>query len=407
MKHARTTRPTSTPGAPGSAAPRQDTSGASPDADETAPGTVPTTTLAALGWDIGLAEAFAAHAATDPAPLPGRVVRVDRGSCDVATALGTLRAATDAVARAADPVEHPCTGDWAVLGRDAGGWAVRSLLPRRSAFLRSASTSAVRAQVLAANVDLALIAVSLAAEFVPARLERFVGLAWAGGVQPVVVLTKCDLADDVDHVRADAEDAAPGVRVLAVSSHTGEGVAELSSLLAGATSVLLGVSGAGKSTLANLLTGVSGQQVREVRRGDGRGRHTTTTRDLLALPGGGVLIDTPGLRGVGLWDAAEGVSRTFADIEALTERCRFGDCGHLSEPGCAVLEALDDGSLQQRRLESYRKLLRENSRIAARADARLRADALKEWKRRSAVGRHQAEMKRGERTRGGGSHRRR
>jgi ribosome biogenesis GTPase len=357
----------------------------------------PATVLARLGWDEFFAAAYAAEAGGDPALRPGRIARVDRGRCDALTAYGTVRAATAAPA-SGDPTELVCTGDWAVLGRDGSGdWAVRALLPRRTAFLRSGSSKSSRGQVLAANVDLAVIAVSLAEDLVLGRLERFVSLAWAGGAQPVVVLTKADAADDAGHLRADAEAAVPGAEVLAVSAHTGAGVAGLAALLSGSTAVLLGVSGAGKSTLANVLTGSAGQAVQAVRDRDGRGRHTTTTRDLLPLPGGGVLIDTPGLRGVGLWDAADGVAQTFSDIEDLAAECRFADCGHEGEPGCAVLAAIDNGALPPRRLDSYRKLLRENTRLAARTDARLRAEQRKLWKGRSAVGQHQAQLKYGPR----------
>lgn len=168
-----------------------------------------------------------------------------------------------------------------------------------------------------------------------------------------------------------------------------------SPLVGGGTCVLLGSSGAGKSTLANALLGEETQAVQAVRDADGKGRHTTTTRDLLPLPGGGVLIDTPGLRGVGMWDAESGVAQVFGEIEELARECRFHDCAHATEPGCAVRAAIEDGMLPQRRLDSYRKLLRENARIAARTDARLRAEQLRVWKRRPAQGRAAMEAKRG------------
>ncbi|WP_376767122.1 ribosome small subunit-dependent GTPase A [Streptomyces bohaiensis] len=351
--------------------------------------------LRRLGWDDTFAAALEHHRSADPRVLPGRIARVDRGRCELVTADGLVRAAF--VGRpAADPTERACTGDWAALAPAADGTLeVRALLPRRSAFLRSGSTRAARGQVLAANVDTALIAVSLADDLVVGRLERFVALAWAAGTTPTVVLTKSDLAHDVDHLLSDVRAAAPGAGAFAVSARTGAGVAELSAALRGGSAALLGVSGAGKSTLANALTGRESQRVRANRDSDGRGRHTTTTRDLLVLPEGGVLLDTPGLRGVGLWDAAEGVGATFGEIEELAGRCRFGDCGHRSEPGCAVLAAIEDGSLPQRRLESYRKLLRENDRLAARADVLLRAEQRKEWKRRAAQGRWESDRKRG------------
>ncbi|WP_237322038.1 ribosome small subunit-dependent GTPase A [Streptomyces sp. JJ36] len=356
--------------------------------------------LTAYGWDPGVADAFAPYEAEGL--LPARVVRVDRGRCHAVTPGGTVRAGAAPVA-AGDPARALCTGDWVVLGTDAEGeHEVRAVLPRRTAFVRSVSSRRAEGQVLAANADTALIAVSLAAEPDLGRVERFVSLAWAGGTRPLLALTKADLvpeADTLRHLTADVAGVAPAVPVLAVSALTGDGLEALRAALAGGTTVLLGTSGAGKSTLANALLGADVQQVQEIRSRDGKGRHTTTTRDLLPLPGGGVLIDTPGLRGVGLWDAEDGVGRAFADIEALAARCRFPDCAHRAEPGCAVLAAVADGELPARRLESHRKLLRENARLAARTDARLRAEQKRVAKQRQALGRHMTERKRGPRRR--------
>ncbi|MCZ1006660.1 ribosome small subunit-dependent GTPase A [Streptomyces lydicus] len=361
--------------------------------------------LTAYGWDDGFAEDFTPCAGRGF--VPGRIVRVDRGRVDVVVPEGdgvrTVLADTALVATS-DPMRVPCTGDWAVIDLENGltgdhlDGVVRALLPRRTVFLRSASSKRSEGQILAANVDHAVIAVSLADALDLGRIERFVSLAWEGGAQPLVVLTKADLAggpDTVAHLVADAESAAPGVQVLAVSSATGDGIDVLSAVLAGGTSVLLGQSGAGKSTLANALLGDEVQLVQAIRDRDGKGRHTTTTRDLRALPGGGVLIDTPGLRGVGMWDAGSGLARTFSDVESLAEGCRFHDCAHEAEPGCAVQEAVEGGELPVRRLESYRKLLRENQRIVAKTDARLRAEIRRDWKQKQTLGRHMMERKRG------------
>ncbi|WP_448333605.1 ribosome small subunit-dependent GTPase A [Streptomyces sp. DSM 41534] len=351
--------------------------------------------LTAYGWDDGWADAFAPYAAQGL--VPGRVVRVDRGLCDVVTPSGTVRADTELVTPR-DPMRIVCTGDWAAVDAESDPAYVRTLLPRRTALVRSTSSKRSDGQVLAANADHAVIAVSLAAELDLGRVERFTALAWESGAQPLLVLTKADLVSDpaaLAHLVSDTGTAAPGVRVLPVSSATGEGLDELRALLASGTSVLLGQSGAGKSTLTNALVGRAVQDVHAIRDSDGKGRHTTTTRDLLPLPTGGVLIDTPGLRGVGLWDAEGGVAQAFAEIEELAERCRFLDCAHRAEPGCAVLAAIEDGSLPERRLESYRKLLRENERLAARTDARLRAEMRRGWKQRQALGRHMMERKRG------------
>lgn len=351
------------------------------------------------GWDDVWEAEFAPFAAQGL--VPGRVVRVDRNACDVFTCEGTVRADT-AMVMPPDPMRVVCTGDWAAV--DPAGVDprfVRELLPRRSQFVRSTSSKRSEGQVLAANVDHAVVCMSLAAELDLGRLERFLSLAWESGAEPLVVLTKADLVPDVTYLLADAEAAAPGVQVVVASAATGEGLDVLGAVLGGGTAVLLGQSGAGKSTLTNALTGTQIQEVQAIRDADGKGRHTTTTRDMLPLPDGGVLIDTPGLRGVGLWDAESGVSQVFSEIEQLAADCRFQDCSHESEPGCAVLAALEDGTLPHRRLDSYRKLLRENAWIASRTDQRLRAELRREWKQRSAAGREMYERKRG----GGGGHR--
>ncbi|MFB6551011.1 ribosome small subunit-dependent GTPase A [Streptomyces sp. NPDC056405] len=351
--------------------------------------------LAPHGWDEDWADAFTPYAAEGL--LPGRVIRVDRGQCDVVTADGVLRADT-AFVTPHDPLRVVCTGDWVAVEPDGNPRYVRTYLPRRTAFVRSTSSKRSEGQILAANVDHAIVAVSLAAELDLARIERFLALAWESGAQPLVVLTKADLVPDpvtLGHLVQDVETTAPGVPVLSVSAEQGEGLDVLAAVVAGGTAVLLGQSGAGKSTLANALLGEDVMDVQAIRDVDGKGRHTTTTRNLLVMPGGGVLIDTPGLRGVGLWDASSGVGQVFAEIEELGRDCRFHDCAHESEPGCAVLAALDTGELPQRRLESYRKLMRENQRIVAKTDARVRAEIRKEWKRRGAIGKAAMEAKRG------------
>ncbi|TGY98529.1 ribosome small subunit-dependent GTPase A [Streptomyces rhizosphaericola] len=371
--------------------------------------------LTPYGWDDGWAAAFSSCA--DQGLVPGRVLRVDRGRCDVITPDGPVRADTAFVVPR-DPMRIVCTGDWVALDADGDPRFVRTLLPRRTAFVRSTSSERSEGQVLATNIDHIAICVSLAVELDLGRIERFLALALSSSdgaallgdghgpgehrPEPVVLLTKADLVRDavtLSHLVQDVEAVAPGVQVLPVSSTTGEGLDVFGALVSGGTSVLLGISGAGKSTLANTLLGLDVMEVRAARETDGKGRHTTTTRNLLVLPQGGVLIDTPGLRGVGLYDAGTGVGELFAEIEELAARCRFHDCAHRSEPGCAVLGALEDGSLPDRRLESYRKLLRENQRIVAKTDARVRSEILKGWKRKGAEGRAAGQAKRGGRVR--------
>jgi ribosome biogenesis GTPase / thiamine phosphate phosphatase len=353
--------------------------------------------LAPYGWDEAWADEFAPH--DTEGLLPGRVVRVDRGQCDVVTAGGVVRADT-AFVTPNDPMRVVCTGDWVAVEPGGNPRYVRTYLPRRTAFVRSTSSKRSEGQILAANVDHAIVAVSLAAELDLGRVERFLALAWESGAQPLVVLTKADLVPDPvtrSYLVRDVELSAPGVQVLATSAVTGDGLDVLVATVSGGTSVLLGQSGTGKSTLANALLGTDVMEVRATRDVDGKGRHTTTTRNLLALPGGGVLIDTPGLRGVGLWDAESGVGQVFSEIEELARECRFHDCAHDAEPGCAVLAAVDSGDLPVRRLESYRKLKRENQWIVAKTDARLRADLRREWKKRGAEGRAAMELKHGRR----------
>ncbi|GAA3377136.1 ribosome small subunit-dependent GTPase A [Streptomyces sannanensis] len=373
--------------------------------------------LAAYGWDEGWEAEFAPYAAQGL--VPGRVVRVDRGQCDVTTPDGVVRADTAFVVPH-DPMKVVCTGDWVAVDPEGDDPRyARTILPRRTAFVRSTSSKRSEGQVLATNIDHIVICVSLAVELDLGRIERFLALAmssssgeallrtsadsWESGAQPLVVLTKADLVPDatgLSYLVQDVETTAPGVQVLPVSATTGEGIDVLAAIVSGSTSVLLGQSGAGKSTLANTLLGQDVMDVQAARDVDGKGRHTTTTRNLLALPGGGALIDTPGLRGVGLWDAAGGVEQVFSEIDQLAEGCRFHDCAHEAEPGCAVLAAIEDGTLPERRLDSFRKLMRENQYIIAKTDARLRAEMRREWKLRGAQGKAAMEAKRGGRQSG-------
>lgn len=328
---------------------------------------LPGASLSAYGWDERLERDFEPYRAAGL--IPARIVAVDRGRCDVVTDTGPQRANAR---RISGPLSLPCTGDWAAL-RPGPHPEVVEVLARRSLIVRSSASRTSHAQTLAANVDTIAVAVSLAMTTNPARIERLLALAWGSGAAPLIVLTKADRCADAVGVTAEVAALAPGVEVITTSATTGEGLAALRAALTG-TVVLLGPSGAGKSTLGNALLGERMLATGVVRESDGKGRHTTVRRELLPLPGGGVLIDTPGLRGVGLVDAGEGLRQAFADIEELAEQCRFGDCRHGSEPGCAVQAAIMAGDLSERRLESHRKLQRENEWATSRSDARIRAE---------------------------------
>ena len=352
--------------------------------------------LTALGWDDALAEEFEPHRRAGL--IPGRVSIQHRGAYDVLTTEGELRC--DVAGRlydeAASPADLPAVGDWvAVAARpeEAAG-TVQAVLPRRTKFSRKTAWQASEEQVLAANVDVALIVTSLNEDMNLRRLERYLTLAWESGATPVLVLTKADLADDVPAVVAEVESVAFGVPVHAISSVTGEGLDELRAhLRQGVTAALLGSSGVGKSTLVNTLVGEDLLETREIRE-DGKGRHTTTRRELIQLPGGALVIDTPGMREVQLWIADEGLEEAFSDVTELFEHCRFSDCAHESEPGCAVKEAIANGTLAPERWESYLKLQRELAHLERRLDKRAQSEERKRWKALSTFAREASRSKR-------------
>ncbi len=302
---------------------------------------------------------------------PCRVVRVDRGAVIVGTATGDVPAR---VARQLDPAGETgpaAVGDWAALQRSPGTALVRGLMPRTTALTRRAAGGEREAQVLAANVDLVLVVEPLDRGPNPRRIERATALAWDAGATPLVVLTKTDLADDLSAAVATASQAAPFIDVVPVSAESGSGLEVLASALSdGTTAVLLGASGAGKSTLANALLGGVRLATGAVRRVDRRGRHTTTRRELIPLPSGGCLIDTPGVRELGLWLGADGIGAAFPEIAELAGGCRYRDCRHDGEPGCAVAVAVAEGRLAAARLASYHRLRREAERLERAAGPR-------------------------------------
>jgi ribosome biogenesis GTPase / thiamine phosphate phosphatase len=325
--------------------------------------------LTSIGWNSRLASEFEALAR--PELVPARV-SVDTGRIwTVLADVGELAAEVSGRFRdaARSRSDFPAVGDWvAVAPRPAEGAAtIHALLPRRGVVSRKNAGPRAEEQVLAAHVDTVLIVSGLDGDFNPRRIERLLAMAWSSGASPAIVLNKADACDDPQARLAEVELLAPAVPVVLASAVRGDGVEAVRSLLGpGRTAVLVGSSGVGKSTLVNALAGRDSQDTREVREDDSRGRHTTSRRDLFVLPGGAVLIDSPGLREVGLWGAEEGIAETFADIEALASGCRFADCRHDGEPGCAVRRALVEGRLEQARYESRQKLQRELAWVEAR-----------------------------------------
>lgn len=342
--------------------------------------------LQALGWNEELEAAFQPFKTEEVWPARilaehrgGYAVRGERGEL-LAVARGRLRDQ----AAVGGPV--PAVGDWVVVRPTGDGrGAIEGILPRRSKVSRKTAWSEAEEQVLAANVDTLFLVSGLDRDFNTRRLERYVAIAYESGADPVVVLTKLDLCDDPGRV-VEAEAVAIGVPVVPLSNVTGEGIDQLQPFLAaGRTVALIGSSGVGKSTLINRFLGEETIPTAETRR-DGRGRHTTRHRELFALPNGALLIDTPGLRELQLWEGD--LDDAFSDIVALAERCRFTDCAHESEPDCAVKGALADGGLASERLASFRKLERELASVAARADKRLGAERKRRWRQRVRESRH-------------------
>src|SRR5437879_17253 len=305
--------------------------------------------------------------------VPARVVAQQRKFWRVAGDFGERWAEANGKLRLAadEGADWPAVGDWVVAelhGADTPA-VIQEVLPRRSKFVRKSPGKKVKEQVIAANVDTALLVSALDGDFNTRRIERYLAQCWESGARPVIVLNKVDACDDARRKAADMERVAVGTAVCVVSAKTGEGFSELGKFLkAGQTLVLLGSSGVGKSTIANRLLGQMVQEVQPVRESDCRGRNTTTTRELFVLPGGALLMDTPGLREMQLWDAEDGVAQVFADIDALAGECRFGDCRHEREPGCAVQAALDVGTLDPARFENRRKLLRRQEFLQRKSD---------------------------------------
>lgn len=330
--------------------------------------------LETLGWDGAWRQAFEPLAAEGL--VPGRVAVPHRGAYDVLTRDGEVRAkVAGRLRRRSEPRELPVVGDWVGLS----GGAIEAVLPRRTMFSRGAAhdpgSDTVREQVIAANVDVVFVTFPLGGELDPALLERYVTLALESGARAVLLLTKSDLELDPEAVAADLAGIGGEIPIEAVSVRTGDGVDRIRSYVSrGVTGALLGPSGAGKSTLVNALAGEERLATGEVRR-DGAGRHTTTRRQLVLVPGGGVVVDNPGMREIHLWLAVDGLADAFPDILELAGECRFADCRHETEPGCAVRAALDQERLAPERWERYRELRRELDELEERLVRRERSRA--------------------------------
>jgi ribosome biogenesis GTPase len=338
-------------------------------------------TLDDMGWSVAFAADHAPHAAAGREPA--RVMAEDRGSYVVWTAGGERRAVITGRFRHeanGDPSVYPAVGDWVAIDAGPEDAAIHAVLPRRTAIVRQASGKRTAGQVVGANVDVVFIVISLNLDLNLRRLERYLAVAWESGAEPVVILSKADLVDDPAALLVDVERIAIGATILTVSAIDGRGIDDVRARIGlGRTVAFVGSSGVGKSTLLNVLAGEERAAVKAVREDDARGRHTTTRRQLHVLADGGLILDTPGMRELAIWDP-DGVEQSFPDIDELVTTCRYGNCQHNGEPGCAIAAGLASGTLDPSRYAAWQKLEGEARHQVRRVSALARAEERRKWK---------------------------
>ena len=331
--------------------------------------------LQKLGWNAFFGEHFREYVGLYE---PARVSTVYKNGYKVYTKAEEVRAKVSGNLR--QNGELPAVGDWVAISKDdIGSTVIHAILPRKNKFSRKGAGNVTEEQIIVTNIDTVFIVTSLNKDFNLRRIERYIAIANESKIEPVVVLSKLDLCKDVEQKIIDVQEIAPNTNVVAISSIENKGIDKLSPYLKdGKTVTLLGSSGVGKSTLINILEGYERQNVGEIRAKDSRGRHVTTEREMILLENGGLIIDNPGMRELQLWDAEEGLIDLFSDIVELEMQCKFSDCLHESEPGCAVKKAIKEGTLSNKRLESYRKLQREIQAVERKKNPKLAEK--KKWK---------------------------